>query len=172
MANEENTRIIKLKGSETAREFEISAEAAKLSDLIKDSLGDVDDDDDEPKVIELLRVSTDTLEQVIDFMVHYDQEAMTEIPTPLGCRTFDQIVEQEWYRDFMVNMERPILFDILTASNYMGIKPLLDLACLKVTFELTGKSPDEIREILNLPEMTPEEEIQARTEHRWIFETS
>jgi S-phase kinase-associated protein 1 len=175
MADEDNKRIIKLKGSETAREFEISAEAAKLSDLVRDSLGDGDGDGDgdEPQVIDLLnRVSTDTLEKVIDFMVHYAQEGMAEIPTPLGGSSFNEIVKQEWYMEFMVNMERPMLFDVLTAANYMGVKPLLDLACLKVTFELIGKSADEIREILNLPELTPEEEAQARAEHRWIFETS
>jgi len=54
----------------------------------------------------------------------------------------------------------------------MGIKELLDLSCLKVTFQLTGKSAEEIREILRLPELTPEEEAQARTEHKWIFEDS
>jgi hypothetical protein len=30
----------------------------------------------------------------------------------------------------------------------------------------------QIREILNLPDLTPEEEAQAREEHRWIFEDS
>jgi hypothetical protein len=28
----------------------------------------------------------------------------------------------------------------------------------------------QIREILNLPDLTPEEEVQAREEHKWIFE--
>ena len=30
----------------------------------------------------------------------------------------------------------------------------------------------QIRQILNLPELTPEEEAQAREEHKWIFEES
>jgi len=30
----------------------------------------------------------------------------------------------------------------------------------------------QIRELLNLPEMTPEEEARAREEHRWIFENN
>jgi hypothetical protein len=29
----------------------------------------------------------------------------------------------------------------------------------------------QIRQILNLPEITPEELIQAREEHPWLFET-
>jgi hypothetical protein len=28
----------------------------------------------------------------------------------------------------------------------------------------------QIREILSLPDLTPEEEVQAREEHKWIFE--
>lgn len=34
------------------------------------------------------------------------------------------------------------------------------------------QSADEIREILNLPELTPEEEGNARLDYRWLFETS
>lgn len=48
-------------------------------------------------------------------------------------------------------------------------EPLLDLACLKVSDELMGKSPEEIRVMLNIPKMTPEEEAKARQDHRWIF---
>lgn len=81
-------------------------------------------------------------------------------------------MSQEWYRNFVsdTNMNKDMLFEVLTAANYMGIKPLLDLACLKVTFHLNGKNAEEIRNILRLPELTPEEEARAREEHRWIFE--
>ena len=83
-----------------------------------------------------------------------------------------QVMQQKWYQEFVAdeNMSQEMLFELLTAANYMGIKALLDLACLKVTFQLNGKSAEEIRQILNLPELTPEEEAQAREEHRWIFE--
>ena len=168
---DEDNRIIRLKGAETEREFEIAARAAKLSELVSDSLGE-GDDDAEPVIDLLGRVSTDTLEKTVEIMNHYFEEQMNDIPTPLGGSSFNEIVEQEWYRNFMVDMDRPMLFDVINAANYMGVKPLLDLACLKVTFELKGKSADEIREILNLPDLTPEEETHARNEHRWIFETS
>jgi S-phase kinase-associated protein 1 len=95
---------------------------------------------------------------------------MTEIPTPLNGNSYAEIVTQEWYRDFLSTKPREKVFDLLTAANYMQIKPLLDLTCLRVTFELSGKSAEEIREILNLPAMTPEQEAKARQEHKWIFE--
>jgi S-phase kinase-associated protein 1 len=81
---------------------------------------------------------------------------------------------QEWYRHFVSddNMSQEMLFEVLTAANYMGIKPLLDLACLRVTFQLNGKNAEEIRQILHLPALSPEEEARAREEHRWIFEDS
>lgn len=85
-------------------------------------------------------------------------------------------MDQEWYQNFVsddnLGKNNDMLFDLLTAANFMGIKELLDLSCLKVTFQLTGKSSEEIREILRLPELTPEEEAKARIEHKWIFEDS
>jgi len=55
-----------------------------------------------------------------------------------------QCMQQEWYRNFVGDMDRDMIFEILGAANYMNIKPLLDLACLRVTFELTGKTAEEV----------------------------
>lgn len=166
---DEDDRIIKLK-SKDEQVFELTADAASISDLVRDSLTDAEDDDP----IEILRVSSDCLEKVVEFLKHYKEENMKEIPTPLGGSSFNEIMDQKWYQDFVAdeNLNREMLFDLLTAANYMGIKPLLDLTCLKVTFQLTGKNAEEIRQILNLPELSPEEEAQAREEHKWIFEDS
>jgi S-phase kinase-associated protein 1 len=55
-------------------------------------------------------------------------------------------MDQKWYQTFTAedNMPRELLFEVLTAANYMTIKPLLDLCCLKVTFQLTNKSAEEV----------------------------
>jgi len=160
--------------------FEISLKAAQISDLILNAHGDDDDDDDDdddtPREIEVPRVKGNCLAKVVDFMKHHHVEKMKEIPTPLGGSSFDEVMNQKWYQDFVsdenLGGSNDMLFDLLTAANFMGIKELLDLSCLKVTFQLTGKSADEIRDILRLPELTEEEERQARTEHKWIFEDS
>jgi S-phase kinase-associated protein 1 len=62
-------------------------------------------------------------------------------------------MDQKWYQDFVAdeNLNREMLFDLLTAANYMGIKPLLDLTCLKVTFQLTGKNAEEVSNIEGVP---------------------
>jgi len=152
--------------SRDGKEFTISADAARLSTVVEEAYND----DGTVDVVDVLRVSNDTLEQVVEFLKHHRKDEMNEIPTPLNGTSFGEIVTQPWYRIFVEGKDRETVFNLLTAANYMGIKPLLDLTCLRVTFELTGKNAEEIREILNLPVLTPEEETTARQEHKWIFE--
>jgi len=57
-------------------------------------------------------------------------------------------MDQTWYQDYVSEdkgMPRDLLFQVLSAANFLGIKPLLDLTCLKVTFMITGKNADEVR---------------------------
>ncbi|CAJ1934128.1 unnamed protein product [Cylindrotheca closterium] len=167
MADEGNG-IIRLRSSD-GKVFELTESAAEISELLKDSPRE---EDDEVTEIDIVRVASPCLEKVVEFMKHYDEEKMKEIPTPLGGSTFNEVMDQPWYQDFVSDekMNRDMLFNMLSAANFLGIKPLLDLTCLKVTFQITGKNAEEIRELLRLPELTPEEEAKAREEHSWIFE--
>lgn len=63
-------------------------------------------------------------------------------------------MDQPWYQDFVSDekMDRDMLFNMLSAANFLGIKPLLDLTCLKVTFQITGKNAEEVRRLLYLLE--------------------
>eukprot|EP00934_Nitzschia_sp_Nitz4_P006418 Nitzschia sp. Nitz4//scaffold207_size38617//32986//33657//NITZ4_007682-RA/size38617-augustus-gene-0.11-mRNA-1//1//CDS//3329541626//6408//frame0 len=152
----------------------VPLEAAQIAELVKDaaeSRAD-DDEDDSPLEIEAIKFSTSGLNKVVEFMKHYAEEPMTEIKTPLEGSTFSEIIEQPWYDTFLSedDVETDLFFELLIAANFMGIKPLLDLACLKATFRIAGKDRHEIQRILRLPDMTPEEEEKARKEHAWIFE--
>lgn len=56
----------------------------------------------------------------------------------------------------------------LQASNYLDIKPLLDVGCKTVANMIKGKSPEEIRKTFNITnDFTPEEEEQIRRENEW-----
>merc|ERR1712127_1146603 len=112
--------------------------------------------------VEIVKVDTPCLEKVVEFLIHYHKEKLNEIKTPLEDNTFDGVVKQQWYRDFVKGVDQPMLFDLVTAANFMAIQPLLDLTCLQVSCQLMGKSAEEIRVILNIPRLTPEEEANAR----------
>jgi len=162
-----NIKLISRMGDE----FELPYKAARLSQTVKDAQPCEDDEEnEEPEDVEIVKVDTRCLEKVVEFLKHYDSEPLEEIKTPLEENTFDGVVKQKWYQDFVKGVDQPMLFDLVTAANFMAIQPLLDLTCLQVSCQLMGKSAEEIRVILNIPKLTPEEEAKARQEHRWIFD--
>jgi S-phase kinase-associated protein 1 len=48
-------------------------------------------------------------------------------------------VVDPWYADY-INLEQEVLFELIMASNYLDIKPLLELACAKVASLIKNKS--------------------------------
>lgn len=166
-----------------------------LSQLVKETLGEEDDhdddDDDEDNndddvdgndhrrrkrncpEIPLPNVSSTILAKVIDYCQHYhDVEMMTPISTPLSSTKLDDMV-QNWYVDY-VKVSKNILFDLVSAANFMDVKPLLDLTCLAVSIMIKGKSAIELREMFNISnELTAEEEQQIqRDNHNWLETTT
>lgn len=102
-----------------------------MSTLVATTIDD-DDDDDEVREIPLPNVKDAVLAKVIQYCTHYKTvEAMTPIQTPLKSSKIEDLV-QPWYADF-VKVEHALLFELVTAANFMDIKPLLDLTCLGVS---------------------------------------
>lgn len=93
---------------------------AKLSQLVSDATEKFEDCDTTPPV-EILKVESECLAKVIDFLMHYQQDPLEEIKTPLSDNTFNGVVKQPWYREF-VAVDNPMLFDLVTAANFMAIR--------------------------------------------------
>lgn len=97
--------------------------AARLSQTVKDAQPCEEDDENEsPEDVEIVKVDTACLEKVVEFLKHYNEEALDEIKTPLEDNTFDGVVKQQWYRDFVKGVDQPMLFDLVTAANFMAIR--------------------------------------------------
>ena len=100
-----------------------------MSTLVATTIDDDDaEDDDEVREIPLPNVKDVVLTKVIEYCAHYIEEAMTPIQTPLKSAKIEELV-QPWYADF-VKVDQVLLFELVTAANFMDIKPLLDLTCL------------------------------------------
>jgi len=129
---------------------------------------DADDDDDEVREIPLPNVKDEVLKKVLHYCTYYiEKEPMTAISTPLKSSKIEDLV-QTWYADF-VKVEQGLLFELVTAANFMDIKPLLDLTCLAVSVFIKGKQASELRAIFNISnDFTPEEEAQVREENKWV----
>mgnify|MGYP003487518536 CR=1 FL=1 len=118
-------RLIIAQVSREGTSFDVPREVALLSQLVKETLGVDEEDDevgDEKPSIPLLNVSSDTLEKVIEFCTHYLEEPMTPIETPLKSTRLEEIV-QAWYAEF-VKVDRNLLFTLVAAANFMDVKPV------------------------------------------------
>ncbi|KAL7563811.1 hypothetical protein ACA910_019544 [Epithemia clementina (nom. ined.)] len=180
-------RMITLVSKDEAK-FLISKTAAEWSEFVRDAINDIDSDDDDDdddtatattvsttmKEVHCLNVMGPCLEKVVEFLLHHHQtERFRTIILPLRELTFDENMKQTLYRDFINQMDIDMVYQVLAAANYMNIRPLLELTCLRVTFELSDKSAEEIQELLDLPtNLTPEEQAKEYESYAWIFDES
>lgn len=109
-----------------------------MSTLVATTIDDDAEEDDEVREIPLPNVKDAVLTKVIEYCTHYKDEPMTPIQTPLKSSKIEEMV-QPWYANF-VKVDQALLFELVTAANFMDIKPLLDLTCLAVSVLIKVRS--------------------------------
>jgi len=145
--------------------IEVDRVVAERSMLIKnmmDDLGEGAASTDVP----IPNVNESVLKKVIEWCEYHktDPPASADDDSDSRKKTTDI---DEWDQKFM-QVDQEMLFEIILASNYLDIKPLLDVGCKTVANMIKGKSPEEIRKTFNITnDFTPEEEDQIRRENEW-----
>jgi S-phase kinase-associated protein 1 len=147
--------------------IEVDRVVAERSILIKNMLDDVGSDllsHDNP--IPIPNVNEAVLRKVIEWCEHHRNDPPQAQDDESDARKKTTDIE-EWDQKFM-QVDQEMLFEIILASNYLDIKPLLDVGCKTVANMIKGKSPEEIRKTFNITnDFTPEEEEQIRRENEW-----
>jgi len=111
-------------------------------------------------------VNESVLKKVIEWCEHHKNDPPAAIEDDSDSRKKTTDID-EWDQKFM-QVDQEMLFEIILASNYLDIKPLLDVGCKTVANMIKGKSPEEIRKTFNITnDFTPEEEDQIRRENEW-----
>ena len=128
------------------KEISTTAEAVKPSDLLFALLED-EDANVRPSGIEYDKYHL--LKACIEFMEYFVNVSKSEplnLPKPL----LDHKPKDTWYWEFIDRYSEPeTLVELLRVSNYLGITELLNLAAAKMATLLKGKTPEEIRSMLN-----------------------
>ncbi|PWA64561.1 SKP1-like protein 1A [Artemisia annua] len=139
--------------------FELDEEVAMQSLAIKNMIEDGCAD----AVIPLPKVNSDILSKVIEYCKkHAESSKKTEQAAEDELKEFDA----EFSRP-----DRPDMFDIIEATNYLNMEKLQDLMCQSVANWMKGKPPKEIRKYFNITnDFTPEEEAEVRKENYWVYE--
>ena len=145
------TLILKSNDNE---EFKIDKDIAIFSQTIKNMC---EDNENDSSPIPLPNVNSKILSKVIEFMIYYKTSEDNDED------------KDKWFKQY-INIDDELLFNIILASNYLDIKPLLDITCKAVADEIKScKTPEEIRKRFNIKnDFTPEEEEEVRRENAWI----
>jgi S-phase kinase-associated protein 1 len=149
------------------QEFEVERRVLRQSVTIKNMMEDIEDFDG---AIPLPNVSGATLAKVIDYCKHHvdDPPKPTQPESSSGGGVEAQM--DPWDKDFM-QIDNQVIFSLVLASNYLDVKPLLDLTCKHIANMIKGKTPEEIRKTFLLKnDFTPEEEEEVRKESAWCEE--
>jgi S-phase kinase-associated protein 1 len=117
---------------------------------IHDDIMEENDEDIVDFNLYCVNVSGDTLAKVVEYCNHYQTvEVMIQFETPFKSEVLSDIVTQSWYAEF-IDVDRKIIFDLITAANYLNIEPLLRLACLRLSTSIKGKSVEDMQKIFNI----------------------
>ena len=147
-------------------EITVPLSVAKMSKMVCDSIAEEDEDEISDPEFEILKVTTEVLQQVVEYCTHYQTvEKMNaiEIPFKDDEDTVLKIVKQKWYSDF-VDKDFKSVNKLIAAANYMNISPLLDLACLAESVYIRGKSAEALRGLYNIED--PQANNNANAEEK------
>lgn len=165
--DEDMRTMIKLKAADNNEVFEISLKAAQISNMIVNSYEQNDDDDDDgaidAKPLEFPKISGGCLKKVVEFMKYHDEkEKFKDIPFPFPNQSLREFLkETPWYSNFVSKenlgegeLGKRMLFQLVTAADYLDIKPLLNLTTYKMFSDMNGKSFKEMSDYLGLESET------------------
>lgn len=146
--------------------IEVDRVVAERSMLIRNMLEDLGDSALSTSAIPIPNVNEAVLRKVIEWCEHHRNDPPQSGDDEVDTRKKTTDIE-EWDQKFM-QVDQEMLFEVILASNYLDIKPLLDVGCKTVANMIKGKSPEEIRKTFSITnDFTPEEEEQIRRENEW-----
>ena len=164
MEVEDDAKVIMI--SSDGQKFEISVKAAMRSQIMKESIMGNNQEEIE---FNANNIKGDILKKVVEYLEHYENEEPKEIERPLPSLNFQECVDEWDYNFIDINLDT--IFEIILASNYLDISPLLELASAKMASVIKGKTTEELRQTFGIQnEFTPEKEQQIIEENKWCME--
>jgi len=137
--------LILVSSDENPKKFEINKKAALMCNLVKSII----ESDAQAKTIEIKKVQENILTLIVEYLKHHNGKKPAEIAKPIRSVKMERIVEDPWDAEFINNMSKKTIFQVILGANYMDLPSLLHLGCAKIATLIKGKSPDEIKQILS-----------------------
>ena len=155
--------------SEDGSKYEVSREAAQLSELIQTMVVDESSVEDEKlQDIPLPNITGDVLAKVIEFCQHQaDYKDWVGKAEDILLNKSGNIIVPDWYATYIVQVDDEMLVKLIEGATYLDIFQLKNLALAKVASKMLGKTPQEIRDMFGIVnDFTPAEQIIIENENR------
>lgn len=133
-------KIITLITNEKDR-FTILISLCKMSDLISTAL----ETDREENELEL-KISSEHLLLIIEFLKHYEDSEPVLIEKPLRSKDLKDSIPL-WDYEYITRIHslgNKVLYEFTNACNYMAIKPLVELCCAKIAHMVKNTPMDDL----------------------------
>ncbi|KAK6922726.1 SKP1 component, POZ domain [Dillenia turbinata] len=141
--------------SEEGELLEVEERAAKLSEIIKNILDEVESPEVE---IPVPNVKASVLKTVICYCTSYVEKKSDEEALKAFKKEF---VEENWNS----------LLDLITAAGFLLVKEMYEFLRKAIAKKIKNMSIEEVREYFGVVnDYTPEEEQQYRAQNKWAFE--
>ncbi len=147
-ADDGSERVLKDKG--------VWGQSGTITEMVKDT--------DPGDTIPLAAVPREALDKVVEYM---------EKMAAFKAEAASDEDKQTWINAYKKSMEAqdqlPLLFQTMTAANFMNVKTLLDELCKFVAEMIAQRTPNEILDYFNIKkDATYEEEQELIATHKWI----
>ena len=149
----DSSHLIKFKSSDGSI-FEIEESCIKRSKYLQE-MKDILNLNEE---IHIKEVDGKTLQKVIEYLKHYENEEPKEIPKPLPSYDLKPILS-EWDYYFIMPLSLEECIDLVNGANFLDISELVNLVSARLASEMINCSIDEAREKFGIKCALTEEEI-------------
>ena len=146
----ENT-LITLKSSED-KQFKISEKAAKRAKVFNDLLEDYGKNENIP-----LEINSETLESVIKYLEHYENQEPKNIEKPLKSCDLTKVLDT-WDYEFISKFSLEKSVDLVNAANYINLDSLLQLSLCRIASEMVDQPIEEVQKKFGIESDMTEEE--------------
>ena len=166
MASVQQSKNVFLEVGETKVKMEMTESAARMCGTISNMLDDVDDPETS---IPMTNIEPGIFQKVKDYCEYYKDK---KLPS-----TEEEILEfrikslEGWDKEF-VNVPLSVLFEMITAANFLDIQHMLNITCKSVAEMIKGKTPDDIKKIFGVEgDFSDEERKQVLADNPWLVDS-
>lgn len=148
------------------QQFVIPRELAKMFGYMRPMLEeDSDVDNDDISDFPVPNVTGGEMCRIVEFCNHYLKDPFPKIKVPVKSNNIADHVPT-WYAEFVKPIGEDESYKLIMAANFLDCQPMFELISATIACNIFDKTPNEVREMFNIPEDISHEKIDEERKMR------